>query len=389
MSNEHIGRLEKVGLGKESVAGTAVAATHWIPKTDGAFSPKTEKAKDVSAYGTIDELRDSQTVKQMTETEIKGVFRDLYGGNLLMAALGQDTVCIKFTISGLSGSFTVGETVTGGTSAATGVVRRKEGTTILYVSVATGTFTSGETLTGGTSSATGAGAYDTLLRSHYFQRLNSNNHPSYTLYGVDDVGTFRSVYSLLDTLELELATGGFLNFTSKFMGKKEESTSATPAFSTEENHFLAVHANVYFATALSGLAAASATKISTLKMTIQKNVEEYMAFGSVDVDSIHNKQFKVVGEMTALFTSTTLKDFELTSAKRAMRLKLVNTGATIGSASNPELIIDLAQVSFENWAKQGGNDDLIMQTLGFEAEFSVDDSESIIALLHNTKTTTY
>jgi len=388
--NEHIGRLEKVGLGKESSSGTPVSATSWIPKVDGSFSPKTEKAKDLSAYGTIDELRDSQTVKQMTETEIKGIFRDLYGGHLLMAAFGQDTACLKVTTSSLVGSFTVGETVNQATSGAVGVVRRKEGSSTLYVSVTSGTFTSeSNTVTGATSGATALFTFDSALRTHYFQRLNTNNHPAYTLYGVDDVGTYRSTYSLWDTLELELATGNFLNFTASHVGKKEASTSATPAFSTEENHFLAVHANVYFASALSGLNAATATKISTLKMTIQKNVEEYMAFGSVDVDSLHNKQFKVVGEMTALFTSTTLKDFVLNSTKRAMRIKLVNTDATIGSASNPELYIDLAQVSFENWAKQGGNDDLIMQTLGFEAEFSVDDSESIIALLQNTNTTAY
>lgn len=393
MSNEHIGRLEKVGLGKESVSGTPVSATAWIPKMEGAFQPMTEKAKDVSAYGNISELRDSQTVKQMTEIAIKGVLRDIYGGHLFMAAFGQDTITLKLTLSSVSGTFQVGETVTGGTSGATGVVKRKEGTTTMYITIASGTFSvgAGETITGGTSSATATAVYTTGVRNHYFQLLNTNNHPAYTLYGVDDVGTYRSTYCLLDTLELELATGNFLSFNAKFLGKKEASTSASPAFSTEENHFLAVHANLYLATALSGLNAASATKVTAMKLTIQKNVEEYMAFGSVDVDTLHNKQFKVFGEITALFQSTTLKDLELNSSKRAMRLKLVNSDASIGSANatNPEIVIDMAQVSFEKWTKQGGNDDLVMQTLGFEMEYSVEDAEGIIAFLQNTQTTAY
>lgn len=389
MPNEHIGRLEKIGLGKESTAGTAVAADVWIPKAEGSFQPESEKAKDNSAYGTIDELRDSQTVKQMTTTTLKGMLRDIYGGHLLMAAFGQDSVVLYATLSGVSGTFQVGETVTGGTSGATGVVKRLDGTDEMLITVSTGTFTSGETITGGTSSATAAAAYETTVRGHLFERLNSNNHPSYTVYGVDSVGTYRSPYSMLEQLDIELAVGGYLTFNATFKGKKEESTSATPAFTTEENHFLAKHGNLYLASALSGLSAATATKISSFKLTIQKNLEDYQAFGSVDVDSIHNKQFKVFGELTALFTATTLKDLVLNSTKRAMRLEIINSDATIGSAGNPTLRFDLAQVSFENWAKQGGNDDLVMQTLGFEMEFSVDDAEGIVALLLNTRTTAY
>ncbi len=387
--NEHIGRLQKIGLGKESTAGTPVSATAWIPKTDGAFEPEVEKAKDLSAYGTIEELRDSQTVRQMTKTEVKGIFRDQYGGHLLNAALGTEYLCLRMTMGSLSGTFQVGETVTQAVSSATGTVRRVDGTQI-YVVVASGTFTSGSnTVTGGTSSATGVPTFDNTLRTHVFARLNSNNHPSYTLYGVDDVGTFRSPYSMLESLELELKVGDFLRFASVWKGQKESSTSATPSFTTSENHFLSKHANLKLATSLSGLNAASASAVTSVKMTIQKNLEPYQAFGSVDVASIHNKQFKVVGEITALFNATTLKDLVLNSTKKAMRLDLTNSDVTIGSAGNPFLIIDLAQVSFENWSRSAGNDELVMQTLGFEAEFSVTDSESIAMLLQNTKTTVY
>lgn len=52
-----------------------------------------------------------------------------------------------------SGPFVVGETVTGGTSAATAVVQ-KVGTNYLVVDNITGTFSASETITGGTSSAT-------------------------------------------------------------------------------------------------------------------------------------------------------------------------------------------------------------------------------------------
>ena len=55
---------------------------------------------------------------------------------------------------GASGSFTVGETITGGTSAATASVTSLPSSTTMAITIPSGTFTSGETLTGGTSAAT-------------------------------------------------------------------------------------------------------------------------------------------------------------------------------------------------------------------------------------------
>jgi len=53
-----------------------------------------------------------------------------------------------------SGSFSVGETITGGTSSATASITSKPSATSMAITIPSGTFSSGETLTGGTSSAT-------------------------------------------------------------------------------------------------------------------------------------------------------------------------------------------------------------------------------------------
>ena len=61
-----------------------------------------------------------------------------------------------FELSSVSGTFTEGETVTGGTSAITGEVARWDSTTsYLYLINMTGSFTLNEILTGATSTATG------------------------------------------------------------------------------------------------------------------------------------------------------------------------------------------------------------------------------------------
>ena len=55
---------------------------------------------------------------------------------------------------GASGSFTVGETITGGTSSATASITSIPSSTSFAITVPSGTFSSGETITGGTSGAT-------------------------------------------------------------------------------------------------------------------------------------------------------------------------------------------------------------------------------------------
>jgi|TARA_R100000030_G_scaffold91441_1_gene76542 hypothetical protein len=63
------------------------------------------------------------------------------GGNLTMTVAA-------------SGSFTVGETITGGTSSATASITSLPSSTSIAITIPSGTFSNGETLTGGTSAAT-------------------------------------------------------------------------------------------------------------------------------------------------------------------------------------------------------------------------------------------
>lgn len=53
-----------------------------------------------------------------------------------------------------TGSFTIGETITGGTSGATAIIYSFEGTGNFYLTNISGTFVVAETITGGTSGAT-------------------------------------------------------------------------------------------------------------------------------------------------------------------------------------------------------------------------------------------
>ena len=389
MSNEHIELLRKIGLGKETVAGTAVAASVWVPKESGAVEPDFDAAVDKSSFGSIFAHSDSYTTKHGSKAKIAGVFRDSFGGHLLMACFGTTYACLKMTMTGGSGTFQVGETVTGGTSAATGVIRRKDSNTLLYVSITSGTFQTGETLTGGTSGATAAGAFDSVLRSHLFSVLNTNAHPSYTIWESNPVAAEKAAYGMMDSFDLELAIDGMLKFDSGWTGMKPAADTCTPAYGTTQNAFVAKHATLKFAADLASLGAATAVSASHFKISIKKNVKAFQEFGSIDIKGQINGAFTVTGELTAVFNATTLRDYVANSSKKAMRLDVANTDVTIGSAGNPTLRLECAKVGFTAWGREGGAEDLVMQKMGFEAQLSLTDAEGLIAILQNTTTAAY
>lgn len=126
------------------ISGIDVVTQYMTNPSSPIFMDRNTKINPVK--GPIDAPQGSVTV----QVEPKGF------GYFLRAVIGAVTSGRYFPISSVTGTFTVGETVTGGTSAATATVLAvsAEGDYLL-MGAPTGTFTAGgEALTGGTSGAT-------------------------------------------------------------------------------------------------------------------------------------------------------------------------------------------------------------------------------------------
>ena len=78
-----------------------------------------------------------------------------------------------FGISSAAGTFTAGETITGGTSASTAIVDSYDATNaLLYIYTPSAVFTVGETVTGGSSSATAQ--FDSMTITRIYTPVSSN-----------------------------------------------------------------------------------------------------------------------------------------------------------------------------------------------------------------------
>ena len=95
--SKFIGQLVNVGLAKEAVRGTPVAATYWLPKTALSFDDRVEKVIASESLGVIDDSSDAYVVQKFGEGGMEGYIRDKSFGLLLYALLGTVSSAVKET----------------------------------------------------------------------------------------------------------------------------------------------------------------------------------------------------------------------------------------------------------------------------------------------------
>lgn len=317
--SKQIQRLVNVGLARETTRGTAEAtADFWISKIDFDFVPTVDVAVDNSGLGVIDARSDSKVIQKYGEGSLGGIVYDKSFGLLLALTLGTWS-----------------------------------------------------------SSDVEDSAY-----THTFTRLNSNSHPSATIFVKDENLDEKYALGMLNQLTINAVVDDFIKYTAGFISKVGSTTSSTASY-TAENAFLPQHMAVKLASTTAGLGTASETNLRSLSLTINKNAESWAELGSNEPSDIVNKEFAVEGEMELVFDNSTERDYVLDGTKMAMSIALTNTDVTIGTGTNPELSFELSPVSFEDFGRSGGLGDIEVQTIRFSGNFGISDSKTISAELVN------
>lgn len=322
--SQKIARLRTVGLAKESVKGTAVIPSYWIPVTKYEANPVVNYQAKNGAIGRIEENYDLEIVQKMTTPSIEGYLSDKAAGLLLLAALGAVSSAAKI--------------------------------------------------------APNASVYD-----HTFSVKNDNDHPALTLSFGDVSLSMATAYAMLNKLEIEAKVGDLLRYKAEFMAKAEAAASLTPAF-TSENLFNSKHIVLKVADTEAGLSAASAVELYGLKLNIEKNAEAVFAFGNNEPTKIFNKALKITGEIETLENDTTWRDLFKNGTAKYMQISIVNSDVTIGSSANPGLVLTFNKVKFNAYKDDAGVDEMIKEIVGFEMLYNMTDGEAITAVLTNLAT---
>ena len=316
-----IGRVVDFGIAKETSRGTAIAAaTFYLPNVSLSIDDGIEQIVDESSIGVIEDSPNASVVANFAEGEIEGNLYDRSFGLILLAALGQVST---------------------------------------------------------------TGPAETTVYTHAFSVLQSAQHPSLTLFLEDPNQDYTYALAMLTSLDLDVALGQYARYTAAFRSKAGATATLTPSY-TAENHFLPQHGTVKIAANLAALGAASTIGIKSVKISLNKNVEDDQKLGSLAQVDILNKQVSVEGSLELVFNDNTFKTQMLADTAQALRIRLTNSDVTIGTALNPQLTIDLAKVKFSNFERGYENDGIVMATVDFKGFYSLADASMVTAQLINT-----
>ena len=319
-----IGRLFQIGIGKETTRGTALSsAGFWIPFSELSLDEKDTKLFDEESYGVIEDSVSATIAKQWAEGTLKAPIGDAHFGLILLCALGQMSTTLH----------------------------------------------SGETT-----------VYD-----HTVTVQQGAQHQSATLFLHDPLSgvDYKHALGVIDTLEIQFDLGKFVTYSAKVRAQKGASATLTPS-TTAENRF--THKYLTFKTAanLAGLSAGTAIAIKSLTLTITKNLEDDDVLGSITPNDFLNKQFVIEGKLEATWQNETdFKTNTLAGTPKAIRIQLINTDVTIGTAANPNVTIDLAKATFTEITRPIQINDVVMQSVSFKAHYSSSDAKMITALITN------
>jgi len=320
-----IGKLLQIGIAKEAVRGTAeTSATYWLQTDEFDVQEKDERILNEQTLGVIEASQGESIVKQWAEVTYKAPIGDKHFALILLAALG--------------------------------------------------------------SLSTGDNAdSDASIKDHTITIAQSAQHQSLTVFKNDPLyaSDYKHALSCISSLEINYEQGKYLEYTATFMAKKGAGATITVS-NTTENRFLPQHVVFKIAATQADLGAASATVIKSLKLKIEPNLEADTSLGSVAPTDFVNKQIAISGELEAIYSDeATFKTLALAGTEKALRLDMINTDVTIGSAANPKVRIDLHKAVFKEHASPAKLHDLMIENVQFTAHYNVTDSKMITALVTN------
>jgi hypothetical protein len=311
-----VGRLVQFGIAKETTRGTPNAgADFWIPFSELDFQEKFENALDEESRGVIEDSVGQTRYKNWAEGTIKCPVED------------------------------------------------KSFPLVLYATF--GTLAS-------TTNADGSGS----VRNHTITVGQTSQHQALSLFIDDPLGgqDYKHGNGAVNTLEINYEQKKFINFSLSVMALKGATATLTPA-SSSLNRFLPQHLVFKTASTYGTLSTGSVIVLKSLQLTISNSIESDDVLGNVAPVDFLNKQFSIEGNLEALWQNESdFKTNTLAGTVKALRLSLINTDVTIGSAANPTIQIDLAKCVFTEISRPVKLNDLIMQAVKFKAHYSSTDS---------------
>lgn len=299
------GRKVSVGIGLETVRGTAVAPDYWYPQLDVNIKDTPSAIYNESAHGSIIKNNDK------TNTLIEG----------------DGTLSGKLYIKGI----------------------------YYWLALVFGQLPTTTNVVG-----------DTGAKKHAFALLNSNEHLSATLAVKDPNIDLRFPFAMPESFTITWSPDDYPKIEFPIKSKKSVGVANTVAYVVDKE-FLPKHAALYLADNLAGLDAADAlTTIKSFSLTFTKTLAPQQTMDSGDTYSeILNTDFEVTGSIEKLYVDTTYRALDLNDVVKALRFKLSDPANLAGATTPTSLQFDISRASFNGYEPSYGLSDISTEKINF------------------------
>lgn len=316
---DYIGRKVGVGIGKETVRGTAVAATYWVRHLSLDFKRKGEAVQNESALGRREKFSDSEIVKEWAEGKLDGKVNHKSFGLILLGVFG--TVNSAAQGAGYKHTFSVNQSNT------------PQSLTLSKV-----------------------------------DGVNSRRH------------ALAMIKSLEVTIEMGEYVKFSCEIVSKQGTEVANTVAYVEEYEFTSKNAYVKFDDV---DDVVGAQAATALAVKSGKITIDLGVEAYHELGSTEPAEIHAGAVEVTGEIVARHTDSTYEDMYHNNTKKAMVLGFKNLAVDLGGGLNPSVEFLLPKVATTDYDTSNDLDAIVEQTMGLTGELSTTSAYTVKAELVN------
>lgn len=328
MSTKFVGRRGSIGAAIEGTRGTYASPTYTEKHATITLDEQVDTVLDPAAFGSIEGAQDSHIVSKWVDATVEAPLKDTSLGMYLAALFGTDTPAAE-------------------------------------------------------SSPNGA-VYD-----HVFTVAQSNQHPSLSLAWNDPVQAYGFTNSMINSFEMSCEIGKLPFYKLNFMGIAGATQSVTPSYITE-NYFLPQYGTFKLASAVSGLAGASATTIKKIIIKVNKNLERDQVIGALAPADFLNKHIDVSVDVESYFQNEgDFKTAFLADTAKALLFDLQNTDKTIGSSAHPRLQMQVSKIKMTKLTRDLGINNIVKQSVSANGLYDTTTSSLLKFTLSNLVTAAY
>jgi hypothetical protein len=243
-----------------------------------------------------------------------------------------------------------------------------------------------KSLLGSVSSALKGG--ESVVYNHTFSILaTSPANPTLTL-ALAQQGFQHYEYNgvAITKLDIEAKLDEVVTAKVGFVSRDEtEHADFTPSFNSSDHLFRNHDFKVRVATTLGGLSGATPQPLKEFKLSFANNGKANNVVNAITPDDVLSGVNEIGGSMKIDFTGKTMYDYYKSNTPLYMEVSMVNIGQLIGTASNPSMVVTLYKVSLTSYKADRPIDDIVSESIEFNAHYSVADSKAVQVVLTNEK----